>query len=207
MKINALTEQKSITDSAGKFQMISGLWMNGITYWADSMEECIFHELGISLQVKEVDFHSKVRFYKIHINNHLPNPRKVKLLLQHCNYLQANEKLSFLSPAENVTYHAADEHIYLVNGFIEGEQLLCNSIQPDWNIDRNVIWSCAEKGELKYQPLARGNTASIYAHDIYFSGKNTCKGEVWLIKGQEKTDLLNINTLLLKNTLAFHSEK
>lgn len=190
-----------------KLRMIPGLWIDGITYWLNEGLQQTLHEIGLSIHVKELPAHSKVRFYKIYVTNHYPFARKVKILLQYKHEIHSSEQVSFVSPVDNIVYHLADQTVYLVNGFMEREKIKECTIQHYWNIHTDNIWACSESGKLTYVPMIKGNAVSLYTKEIAFSGRQTCEGESWIISGESKNELLNLNSVLLKNTLAFQTKK
>lgn len=190
-----------------KLRMIPGLWIDGVTYWLDNGLEKTLHEIGLSIHVKELPIHSKVRFYKIYVTNHYPLARKIKVLLQYKHDTHSREHVSFVSPVDNIVYHLADQTVYLANGFMEKEKIKECTIQNYWNIHTDNMWACAKSGKLKYVPMLKGNAVSLYTKELQFSGRQTYEGESWIISGESKKDLLNLNSVLLKNTLAFQTKK
>ncbi|WP_080845095.1 hypothetical protein [Cytobacillus gottheilii] len=190
-----------------KLRMFPGLWVDGVTYWLNDGLQQTLHEIGLSIHVKELPVHSKVRFYKVYVTNHYPFARKVKILLQYTHESPSREHVSFVSPADNLVYHLADQTVYLVNGYMQKEKIKECTIQPYWNIYSDNIWASSALGKLKYIPMFKGNAVSLFTKEIEFDGRQTCEGESWVISGESKSELQNLNSVLLKNTLAFQTKK
>ncbi|MDQ0269446.1 hypothetical protein [Cytobacillus purgationiresistens] len=203
----SFSEQFSNPIQNSKLILTPGLWIDGHTHWLDSGMEKIFAEKGISIRIKEMDIHSKVRFYKLYVTNHDQNNRKVKLLMAHRYIFPVREHVSFISPSENVIYHVADKKTFLINGHLRGNIKQECTVQPYWNVYNDQIWSHNDKSVLKYHPMVKGHAVSIYAHNVDFQGKESIEGEAWVISDMDKNELIDINHALLKNILAIQTEK
>ncbi|MEW9107745.1 hypothetical protein ACQCT6_02165 [Cytobacillus gottheilii] len=210
MNTNSLriTDHDPLYESVNrKLRMFPGIRVDGVTYWLNGGLQQTLHEIGLSIHVKELHIHSKVRYYKVYVTNHYPFSRKVNVLLQYKHETHSREHVSFVSPVDNLVYHLADQTVYLVNGYLENEKMSECTIQPYWNIHTDNIWAESASGRLKYLPMVKGNAVSLYTKEIEFDGRQTCEGESWIISGSSKTELQNLNSVLLKNTLAFQTKK
>jgi hypothetical protein len=184
-----------------------GLWINGKVYWlGDSTEKLLLLE-DLSIKMKQANIHSKVDFFDIFVTNHSKTDREAKLILMQRHSETANEHFSFVSPNDDVIFHFADKQIYLVSGINSCGKMKQCTVQPIWNIGTDRLWSCRESGVLSYQPMAKGAAASIFALDLRMGPRETQKSSCWMIEGTEKKTIINLNQMLLKNTLAFPDKK
>lgn len=176
-----------------------GIWINGKTLWLkDSCEKFLLEE-GISVHIKQEPIHSKVYYYDIFVTNHEKREKSLKLLMMNHHNNQLQEHLSFISPAEKVIYHMANQMIYLVNGRHNGKGISNCTVQPHWSIFNDTYWDNTEKGILKYQPMVKGSSVSMYTFDVGLSGRETKKSSSWVIAGKSKTELIDLNNSIIKS--------
>lgn len=207
LSIEKEVESDSFTYTGTSLVTTPGIWVDGKTYWVKNGFEKLITEAGISIHMKEEPIHSKIKFYEAYITNHNNQYMELKLLFKHHLQYATKEHFTFVAPTENVIFHVADPTIYLVNGQSNGYMMNQMTVQPFWNIHTNLIWSCEEKGSLKYQPMSKGVAVSVMAVDMKIPPKQTGKGHSWVIKGNSKKDLIQLNDAILKNTLAFPFKK
>jgi len=187
-------KKKKYTD---RLVFTPGIWINGKTYWLKNRRESFLISEGISVSIKHKSTHSKINFFDIFVSNHWKEERQVKLLMMyHHNHMK--EHFSFVSPVERLIYHMADGMIYLVNGLHNGKSFNHYTIQPRWNITKNIIWECQEKGILNYMPMLKGSAASIYTFDLNLHSRGTQTCSSWSIIGNNKIELNELNNRLLK---------
>ena len=184
-----------------------GLWVNGKVYWLGSASEKLLPRDEISIKIRQPNIHSKVEFFDIFVTNHSKHSREAKLILIQQYAETANDHFSFVSPNEDVIFHFADERIYLVNGMNNAGRMKQCTVQPIWNLSTDRLWNCQETGVLSYQPMAKGAAASLFTLDLIMGPRETQKSSCWTIEGTEKNIVINLNQMLLKNTLAFPDKK
>lgn len=175
-----------------------GIWINGKTHWLKNSHEKFLVDEGISVHVKQEPLHSKVHYYDIYVTNHDKKDVKCKLLMMHHHNNLMKEHLSFVSPVERVIYHLTDQMLYLVNGRHNNQGITNCTIQPQWNMFNDKYWDSQEKGTLKYQPMVKGSAVSLYSFDVHLSGRETKKSSSWIIAGERKTELDELNTCIIK---------
>ncbi|MCM3665574.1 hypothetical protein M3204_14250 [Mesobacillus subterraneus] len=210
MKMNAYLE----VDDDGRMEysrkpliFSHGLWIDGKIYWLGNASEKLLPFDELSIKVKQANIHSKVEFFDIFVTNHAKSCKQAKLILIQRHAETANEHLSFVSPNEDVIFHIADKRIYLVNGMNSSGRMKQCTVQPVWNISTERLWNCRESGKLNYQPMAKGAAASVFSLDLNMGPRETQKSSCWMIEGTEKNTVVNLNNMLLKNTLAFPDKK
>jgi GH15 family glucan-1,4-alpha-glucosidase len=184
-----------------------GIWVNGKNYWLQTSMEKIMYEEGMTVSVKPEQIHSSIRINHIHVTNHTNHTKQVKVLSMHHHSRISQEHFTFVSPKDQVIFHLADKEVYLVNGKFDGQGLHEYTVQPYWNVFTEKIWDCQNKGNLKYQPMAKGAAASITSLKAEINPHETIKLTTWMIKGSNKRDVVKLNQTLFKNTLAFPFEK
>ncbi|MEH7885505.1 hypothetical protein V7654_14425 [Bacillus sp. JJ1609] len=184
-----------------------GLWVNGKVYWLDDASEKLIPIEELSIKIRQPNIHSKVEFFDIFVTNHSKNSRDAKLILMQQYMETANDQFSFVSPNEDVIFHFADKRIYLVNGMNSTGRMKQCTVQPIWNLSTERLWACRESGVLSYQPMAKGAAASLFSLDLKMGPRETQKSSCWSIEGTEKNTVINLNHMLLKNTLAFPDKK
>lgn len=186
--------QASVTDY---FYITPGIWIGGKTYWLQQETGELNLDEGIYLHVRKEFVQPNIRMLIVSITNQSFCPLHAKLIFQY-RHKTLQEDCSFISPTKNVIFHLADETINLISG-----QTSCNaksscSVQPFWNINNNEIWTCAQSGVLKYNPMANEFPVSIQIFNLEMEENETCIGKSWLISGKCETELLKLNTMLLK---------
>jgi hypothetical protein len=184
-----------------------GIWINGKYFWLQNNREKIMYDEGITFTVKEVQIHSNIRLNHHHVTNHTNQTKLVKILSMHHHSRISQEHFTFVSPKDQVIFHIANNEVFLVNGHICGQGISQYTIQPYWNVFTDKIWSNREKGNLKYQPIAKGAAASIFTLKAEVKPHQTIKLHTWAIKGTSKREIVSLDQALLKNTLAFPFEK
>ncbi|WP_141431584.1 hypothetical protein [Bacillus sp. 03113] len=193
--------------SKGRIKATPGIWIEGKTYWLWDASEKLIPNEAISIQIRQEHKHSKIIYFEIFVRNHLATPRNVKLIMMHHYDVTGLDHLAFVSPTDNVIFHLADDIVHLVNGHCRGDGMEQRTIQPLWNLYSDRLWNNSEKGVLKYQPMGKGATASIFTLNMNIDSKETCECSSWVISSRSKLEVMGLNHVLLKNTLAFPNEK
>ncbi|MDZ5470994.1 hypothetical protein SM124_04425 (plasmid) [Bacillus sp. 31A1R] len=195
------------TFSRNEILTTPGIWINGKTYWIQDSREKLIAEEGISVHIREEALHSKMKNLEVLVTNHnITTRKKVKLLFMHQHINALKDQFTFVSPTENVIFHLTNSCVYLVNaGSNDGVSQM--TVHPYLSLYTESIWSCMEKGSLKFQPMTKGSSISILSVDMEVSPKTTSKGYSWVISGKKKEGLIRLNRAFLKNTLAFPFEK
>lgn len=176
-----------------------GIWVDGNCYWLHNSGEKVIHEKEIIVKVKQEQIHSKICLLNLYVSNHSNKMKDIKILvMHHCPYAFL-EQFSFVSPTENVIYHLANKDIYMINGQCNGIGVKEYTIQPHWNVFTDQIWSCLEKGSLRYQPMAKGHSASIIAMKVSIKPHGAARISTWSIKGKSKNELISLDKALLAN--------
>lgn len=60
------------------------------------------------------------------------------------------------------------------------------TVQPLWNVHTDHIWSNNQNGTLKYQPMAKGSSVSIFSLNMEVMPQSTGISRAWSIMGTEK---------------------
>lgn len=185
----------------------AGIWINGKYCWIQNTNEKVIYDEQIIVRVKQLQLHSKIHFKHIYVSNHSNQTKRLKVLGMHHHSRISQEQFTFASPKDQVIFHLANQEMFLVNGHYNGTGIKEYSVQPYWNVLIDRIWSCQEKGHLKFQPMAKGPAVSIFTLDAEVKPHETIKFDTWIIKEKNKQELVKLNTALLKNTLAFPFKK
>jgi hypothetical protein len=180
-----------------QFSTIPGIWIGGKIHWISNGHEKLISSESLSIHVKEESIHSKVRLFQVYVRNHSEEEKNLKLLFMSRHHEVATEHLSFVSPLEKVIFHHSGEKMFLVNGHSE-EGTIQQTIQPLWNIPTEQIWADQTKGILRYQPMGKGASASIFSLDVKVPAQSSKKGTAWVIQATEKNLLLHLNETILK---------
>jgi hypothetical protein len=209
-RMNTIFEKEE-SKMAGYFlpqlQLVIGVWINGHTYWLHNQTEKIITNEKLTVKLKQENIFSKIRNSHICITNHDESEKNVMIVMMH-RYLHASkDHLAFISPTEHIIFHLANKKIFLVNGQYEGQAIQQATIQPFWSMNTDYMWSCESKGTLKYQPMAKGIAVSMFTLNLSIPSHETKIAYTWTIQGEAKSELLNVNEALLKNTLAFPLKK
>lgn len=209
--MNIKTVPKEINTKSNRkipkqLEFIPGLWLDGSTYWLKGVSEKLILDGQLLLKIQQEHVHSRIRFYTLQLSNHGAKTKRAKVLAMQHHPEPAKSDFTFVSPADNVIFHLTDDNIFMVNGFCRSTPEKECTILPFWNINSNQIWSSREKGSLKYQPMAKGDTAGLLSFDVVLNPKETAKIGIWSIYGESKSELLALNKSLLKNRLAFPLE-
>jgi hypothetical protein len=184
-----------------------GIWMNGRTYWLKNVTEKLFPHEAISVKISEKWIHSKIKLMDIFITNHQQKKKEIKLIVRNGFEKFAKDDLTFIAPKERVIFHIGRQQMHLVNGQSNGSIISDYTVHPIWNIYTDRFWKCQRKGLFKYQPLSHGPSDSLFALNLHIPGAKTLKANTWVISGDSKEELLQLNRAVLKNTLAFQHEK
>ncbi len=183
--------------STPQLHYTAGIWINGKYEWLQNCREKILYEDQLIMKVKQEQIHSKIHLNHVYVSNHSDKPKKVKILAMHHHSKISQEHFTFASPKDQVIFHFGKKEIYLVNGQVCGAGIKEYTIQPYWNVLTDKIWDCLDKGHLKYQPMAKGPAASIFTLDAKVEPHQTIKLKTWMIKGNNKQDLMRFNQALL----------
>jgi hypothetical protein len=190
-----------------QLQLVIGIWINGQTYWLHNQSEKIITNEKLTVKIKQENIFSKIRNSHILMTNHDQLEKNVKIVLMHRYIHASKDHLAFISPTDQVIFHLANKKVFLVNGQCEGQAIQQATIQPFWSINTGYMWSCENKGTLKYQPMAKGIAVSMFTFNLSIPSHETRMASTWTIQGEAKSELLNVNEALLKNTLAFPLKK
>jgi hypothetical protein len=190
-----------------QLQLVIGIWINGQTYWLHNQSEKIITNEKLTVKIKQENIFSKIRNSHILMTNHDQLEKNVKIVLMHRYIHASKDHLAFISPTDQVIFHLANKKVFLVNGKCEGQAIQQATIQPFWSINSGYMWSCENKGTLKYQPMAKGIAVSMFTFNLSIPSHETRMASTWTIQGEAKSELLNVNEALLKNTLAFPLKK
>lgn len=210
--MNLTEQQKNILSSKRQFSMealqfIPGIWVNGKYIWLQNSTEKVIYEEELIIKVKKEQIHSKIRFSSIYVSNHSRHKKEIKVLAMHHSSNVRQDSLTFISPSDNRIFHAMDGNVFLVNAKFDGSGLKEYTTMPQWNAYTDQIWSSLQTGNLKYLPMTGGPGASIFAMKMDIGSHETCKMNTWTILGSNKNEIISMEQALLKNTLAFPSEK
>lgn len=181
-----------------QFSTTPGIWMEGIMYWINNGYEKLISSQAISIHIKEDSIHSKIRLYNVYVKNHCDREKNIKILFMNRHHEVATEHLSFVSPMEKVIFHLVGKEMYLVNGFSNEECTIQQTVHSLWNIPTEHIWADQKKGILKYQPMGKGASASIFSLDLNVPANQTRKVSAWVVQGVDKQVLLQMNETIIK---------
>ncbi|MFJ5715370.1 hypothetical protein [Neobacillus sp. NPDC093127] len=179
-------------------QFIPGIWVNGMSYWLQNCTEKVIYNEELVIKVKLEQIHSKIRLAHIYVSNHSKQWKEIKVLAMHHYSNVSQDNVTFISPTDNRIFHHTNNHVFLVNGLNQGEGLKeCTTILQ-WYAYTDQIWSSLQKGSLKYQPIAKGPAASIFAMKVSVEPRETSKMNTWTITGTNKNELISMDEGLLK---------
>ncbi|CEG27865.1 hypothetical protein [Bacillus sp. B-jedd] len=190
-----------------KLALATGLWISGNVYWSCGRTEIVLMKEEISLKIFVEQPHSKITMLNYFVCNHGKAEKQVKILAMQYGQSALKEHFAFVSPADEIVFHLMDKHLFLVDGRSGPEGNWELTVVPSWHASLDGIWGSKEKGTLKYNPMAKGNPASILSNDTIILPGNTVRACTWLISGKDKNELLALNKALLKNRLAIPKEK
>ncbi|WP_043933886.1 hypothetical protein [Bacillus sp. EB01] len=185
----------------------TGIWLNGKVQWNFDNKETIMYEEQVTMRVTEEKPHSKVSLHSYHVINH--SSKEIQLKLLSMNYLKTirRDHFAFISPADDTSFHLAGDQMFMINGQTETGDKWESTIVPSWIVNSEQIWASLEKGQLKYQPTAKGNPATLLSASFVIPAGMTALARTWTIAGSDKNELINLNNVLLKNRLAFPIKK
>jgi hypothetical protein len=184
--------------SKAQLSFTPGIWVNGKYEWLQNCNEKILYQEQIIMKVKQEQIHSKIHLSHVYVSNHSHTPKKVKILALHHHSQISQENFTFSSPREQVIFYYDQNEMFLVNGNSRGMGMEEYTIQPYWNVLTDKIWSCLEKGNLKYQPMAKGPAASIFTLETEVKPHESIKFDTWVIKGKNKLELMRLDQALLR---------
>jgi hypothetical protein len=200
-----LIEKHNIEQTSGRQQLsesllfIPGLWVNGKYYWLQNCTEKVIYDEEMTIRVKQEQVHSKIRMSSIFVSNHGNQEKEIKVLAMHHFSNVAKDNLTFVSPIDNRIFHHTNKQVYLVNAHYQRIGLTEYTAMPLWNVYTDQIWSSLQTGTLKYQPLAKGPAASVFALKMAIQPHETGKMMTWSINGSNKNELIAIEDALIKN--------
>jgi hypothetical protein len=186
-----------------ELQFTPGVWVNGKCYWLQDSSEKVIYEEELILQVKQNQINSKISLSSLYVSNHGSKPKEIKMLAMHHYTNPSQDHFTFVSPTENRIFHVANQNVYLVNTLYKGEGMKEYTIQPYWNVYSDQIWSSLENGSLMYQPMSKGPAVSINAQKMTLKPHETNKINNWTICGNNKNELIALDSALLKNKEQF----
>ncbi|MFT8319278.1 MAG: hypothetical protein ABF649_00060 [Bacillus sp. (in: firmicutes)] len=196
------SDYQSIQKEAVSGRLVStiGLWIEGKTYWIQNGYEKLIPEQAISVHIKHVPKHSKIQYSEIYVRNHSFIVKQMKVLMLNYYSKPFKEHLTFVSPTDNVIFHSVNEELFLVNGESNGSRIEQRTVQPIWNVHTELIWSNNDNGILKYQPMGKGASVSIFSLNVEVQPQTSTNCKTWTIHGKEKKDLMDLNQLLIKKS-------
>lgn len=198
-----LTENLQEETVFDKFLCSTGLWINGEVRW---FMDTSYQWEQIEVKTTVEDSPSNIRLTSIELTNHDSHDKMIKLLSKHQIKTEVDH-MTFVSPADHVLLHFVHHKVILFNGFSYGDDMKQNTTQSVSNINKENYWSCRKKGILKYQPMARGIAGSVCCLNVNLQGNSTVRLYTWMIEGETKKEVLQLDLSLLKNRLAFPVER
>ncbi|ETI67036.1 hypothetical protein BAVI_19684 [Neobacillus vireti LMG 21834] len=179
-------------------QFIPGIWVNGMSFWLQNCTEKVIYNEELVIKVKPDQVHSKIRLAHIYVSNHSEQKKEIKVLAMHHYSTIRQDNVTFISPTDKRIFHHSNNHVFLVNGQFHGEGLKEYTTIPQWYAYTDQIWSSVQRGSLKYQPLAKGPAASIFAMKVSVEPRETSRMTTWSITGTNKNELISMEEGLLK---------
>ena len=189
------TERQDLTE---QLQFIPGIWVNGKYFWLQNCLEKVLYDEELVIRVKQEQTHSKIRSANVYVSNHGTSVKEIKLLAMHHYTHISHDNLTFVSPTDNRVFHLANKRVFLVNVNHDGFGTKEYTAIPQWYAYTDQIWASLPKGTLKYQPMAKGPAASIFAIKMSLQPRETNKVNTWTISGTNKNELLLMEQALLK---------
>jgi hypothetical protein len=200
-QINKNTDDFSLPQPYLKSKI--GVWIDGKTYWIQNGAEKIIPERLVSIRIQKRSLHSKITLLDVFVTNHNQIEKEVKLIVTHSHEKFAKDDFTFISPTEKAIYHIGNRALYMVSGQTNGSLMAEYTVQPVWNIYTDRFWDSRKKGTLKFQPMFHGPSNSVFALKMKIQAASTQKANTWVVTGNSKSELLRLNQVVLKNTLAF----
>ncbi|WP_040208010.1 hypothetical protein [Neobacillus jeddahensis] len=194
-KMNLPPQQGRKTET---IQFVPGIWVNGKCLWLHNCTEKVIYDEELIFIVKQEQIHSKIRFSSLYVSNHSDQKKDINILAMHYFSNVGQDQLTFISPKDNHIFHHANNEILLVNGRSNKMGTKVCTVIPLWHAHTDQIWSSVDKGNLKYQPMAKGPAASIFAMKVSIAPRETGKMTTWTIAGSNKNDLLSMENALTK---------
>ncbi|MCM3725119.1 hypothetical protein M3226_05325 [Neobacillus cucumis] len=188
----------SLEPAMESLQFVPGVWLNGKYIWLqDTMEKALYDE-ALVIKVKQEQIHTKINLSSVFVSNHSHITKHIHILGMHHFLNVGQENLTFVSPIENHIIHHANTQVYIVNGHCNQASMKEFTTVPLWNAYTDRIWSSLKKGNLKYQPMAKGPAASIFKMTTSIEPRQTRKMATWTISGASKNELILLEKALLK---------
>jgi hypothetical protein len=181
-------------------QFVPGIWVNGKYLWLQNCTEKVIYDEELIMHVKQEQLHSKIWFSTIYVSNHSNQTKEITILAMHHFTNVGQDQLAFVSPTENRIFHHAKNKVFLVNGQYNKSGIKDYTTMPLWKAYTDQVWSSIQKGNLKYQPMAKGPAASIFAINMSIAPHETSKMNTWTVTGSSKNELISMEKALLKNT-------
>ncbi|MCL6571988.1 MAG: hypothetical protein K6T88_09950 [Bacillus sp. (in: Bacteria)] len=176
-----------------------GLWVNGKYLWLQNSKERVIYDEEIIINVKLEQPHSKICFSSVYVGNQSNQTKTIKVLgMHHCSFVR-HDCLTFVSPTDNRIFHHTNKSVFLVNADCNGVGMKEYTLMPQWSVYTDQIWSSLQKGNLKYQPMAKGPAASIFAMKMTIGPHETSKMNTWTIAGSNKNELIRLEQSFLKS--------
>jgi len=179
-------------------QFVPGLWVNGKYVWLQNTKEKVIYDEAVMIKVNDEQIHSKICLSSVYVSNHSHKTIEVQILAMHHLVNVGQDNLTFVSPIENHIIHHAKTHVYLVNGRCTNASINEYTAVPLRNAYTDRIWNSVQKGNLKYQPMAKGPAASIFTMSLSIEPYQTKKMDTWTISGSNKNELILLEKTLLK---------
>ncbi|MFZ7945401.1 hypothetical protein [Neobacillus sp. 19] len=181
-------------------QFVPGIWVNGNCHWLQNTMEKVIYDEELIMKVKQEQIHSKIRFSSVYVSNHSDQMKEIKILAMHHFLNVGQDHLTFVSPADNHIFHHANKKAFLINANYNQSGMKEYTSMPLWTAYTDQIWGSIQKGILKYQPMAKGPAASIFAMKMSVAPHETNKMTTWTITGSSKSELILMEKALKKNT-------
>ncbi|MBO0959499.1 hypothetical protein J1P26_07100 [Neobacillus sp. MM2021_6] len=203
--INLTEQQKSKPNSKphmpiDTLQFVPGIWVNGKYIWLQNCMEKVIYDEELIMKVKQEHIHSKIRLFSIYVSNHSNQPKEIKILAMNHFLNVGQDHFTFVSPTDRHIFHHAVKKVFLVNAQFNLSGIKEYTTMPLWNAYTDHIWSSLQRGNLKYQPLVKGPSASIFAIKTSIAPHQTNKTITYTISGSNKKELISMEQALLKNT-------
>jgi len=180
-------------------QFVPGIWVNGQYFWLQNCTEKVIYDEELIIKVKQEQLYSNIRFSSVYVSNHGNQTKEIKVLVMHYFLYVGQDHLVFVSPIDRHIFHHANQKVFLVNAQYNKTDKIEYTAIPQWNAYTDQIWGSIQKGNLKYQPMAKGPAASIFAVKMSISPHETSKMNTWTITGSSKNELISIEKALIKS--------
>jgi len=180
-------------------QFVPGIWVNGQYLWLQNCTEKVIYDEELIIIVKQEQIYSNIRFSSIYVSNHGNQTKEIKVLAMHYFLNVGQDHLVFVSPIDHHIFHHANKKVFLVNAQQNESDRIEYTAIPLWNAYTDQIWGSIQKGNLKYQPMAKGPAASIFAVKMSIAPHETNRMNTWTITGSSKNELISMEKALIKS--------